>query len=92
MRWNALKNGELLNAAEEHGFDAMVTGDKNMSYQQNLQSRKLALIVLADMDWPTLKQNPAPILAAIDRATSGSFTRLTEPARPLRDNPFRAGL
>lgn len=92
MRWNALKNGELLKAAEEYGFDAMITGDKNLGYQQNLKGRKLALIVLADTNWPTLKQNPAPVLAAIDQAIPGSFTRLTEPALPRRDNPFRAGL
>jgi hypothetical protein len=33
------------------GFEAMVTGDKNISYQQNLENRKLALIVLPTTDW-----------------------------------------
>jgi hypothetical protein len=32
----ALKNGKLLDAAEEEGFDVLVTGDKSLSYEQNL--------------------------------------------------------
>jgi len=44
--WNTLKNGELLNAAEQAGFDLFVTTDKNLRYQQNLTARKIAIIVL----------------------------------------------
>ncbi len=51
----------------------MVTGDKNMSYQQNLTARRLAIIILTDTDWPTSKQHPAPIAAALAEATPGSF-------------------
>ena len=79
LGWDALKNGDLLSAAETEGFAVMVTGDKNMSYQQNLEGRRLALVILANTDWPTLRRNPAPIMAALDEATPGSFKRLTEP-------------
>jgi len=34
--WGALRNGELLQAAEAEGFDALVTTDQNLQYQQNL--------------------------------------------------------
>jgi hypothetical protein len=34
--WDRLRNGELLTAAEEAGFDVLLTTDKNMRYQQNL--------------------------------------------------------
>ncbi len=87
LGWDTLRNGDLLNAAETSGFEAMVTGDKNMIYQQILEGRRLALVILADTDWPTLKENPAPIVAALDEATPGSFRLLTEPAlarRPVR--------
>ncbi|MDQ2773525.1 MAG: hypothetical protein M3Y57_01145 [Acidobacteriota bacterium] len=50
----------MLNAAERAGFDVMVTGDKNLSHQQNLKKRKLALVVLATNDWNVIKQNPTP--------------------------------
>jgi predicted nuclease of predicted toxin-antitoxin system len=64
LAWDALKNGELLSAAEANGFEFMVTGDKNMSYQQNLEGRRLAVLIPANTDWPTLQGNPAPIVAA----------------------------
>ncbi len=41
-----LKNGELLSAAEAAGFDALVTVDQNIPDQQNLDGRKIALIIL----------------------------------------------
>jgi hypothetical protein len=35
MGWSNIENGELLAAAEEQ-FDALVTTDQNLRYQQNL--------------------------------------------------------
>jgi predicted nuclease of predicted toxin-antitoxin system len=55
MGWADLENGELLNAAEAAAFAVMVTCDKNLSYQQNLRGRKLALIVLSTNNWNILK-------------------------------------
>jgi len=43
--WHLLKNGELLQAAEDAAFDVMVTSDKGIKYQQNLTGRKIALVV-----------------------------------------------
>lgn len=34
--WSRLENGALITAAEAAGFDALVTTDKNLKYQQNL--------------------------------------------------------
>jgi hypothetical protein len=45
--WDKLKNGELLAAAEQAGFDLFLTTDKNMRYQQNLAARTIAIIVLS---------------------------------------------
>ena len=36
--WDKLKNGDLLRAAEEAGFEVLVTPDKNIRYQQNLEN------------------------------------------------------
>lgn len=76
MGWQELNNGDLLAVAERSGFDVMVTGDKNLAYQQNLTGRKLALIVLPTIDWNLLQRDPTPIVAAIHRAKPGSFERL----------------
>jgi hypothetical protein len=42
-----LENGELLDAAEQGGFDMLVTCDKNVPYQQNFKDRKLAVVILS---------------------------------------------
>jgi hypothetical protein len=39
--WHMLQNGELLNAGEAEGFDAIITTDQNIRYQQNLVGRRL---------------------------------------------------
>ncbi len=59
MAWAALTNGELLAAAEGAGFDVMVSGDKNLVYQQNLAGRKLALVVLGTNSWKRIKLDTA---------------------------------
>ena len=38
LGWDRLSNGDLLTAAEQAGFDAFLTADKNLRYQQNLYS------------------------------------------------------
>ena len=41
-----LKNGLLLEAAEEAGFDVLITVDQNIPAQQNLGGRRIALVIL----------------------------------------------
>ena len=45
MGWSGFKNGKLL-ALAAHDFDALVTVDKNLPYQQNLTTLPIALVVL----------------------------------------------
>ena len=35
--WNGIKNGELLKLLIDNSFDALLTFDKNLQHQQNLQ-------------------------------------------------------
>ena len=46
MGWTELKNGELLDAAEAAGFEVLITSDKNLRHQQNLSSRRIAIVEL----------------------------------------------
>jgi hypothetical protein len=73
MGWSELENGELLRAAEVAGFAVMVTGDKNISSQQNLRDVELALVVLSTNNWNVLKHNPRPVVEAVDAAKPGSL-------------------
>ena len=45
MGWDSIKNGELLALAAPE-FDAFVTVDRNLSFQQNLAPLDIAVIVL----------------------------------------------
>ncbi len=44
--WAGLKNGALLTKAEAAGFAALITGDQNMPFQQNIAARRLGVLVM----------------------------------------------
>ena len=44
--WSGIKNGALLTLAAEHGYDALISADKNMSYQQSADSLPVSVVVL----------------------------------------------
>lgn len=44
--WAGLKNGALLTRAEAAGFEVLITGDKNMPFQQNIAKRRLGVVVM----------------------------------------------
>ncbi|HEX8427736.1 hypothetical protein [Hymenobacter sp.] len=46
MEWQGKKNGELLRLMEAFGFEALLTGDKQMQYQQNWRRYSLPVLVL----------------------------------------------
>lgn len=45
MGWSGLKNGALLAEAEKQ-FDVFLTGDRNLSFQQNATQFNMAVVVL----------------------------------------------
>src|SRR5688572_28259987 len=45
MGWTGLSNGELLRQAAD-SFDAVLTADQNIEFQQNLTALPIALVVL----------------------------------------------
>jgi hypothetical protein len=77
--WDALTNGELLDAAEAAGFDVLLTTDRNIRYQQNLTGRKLAIVVLGKARWRVIKRRLTEIAAAASSATPGSYTEVEFP-------------
>jgi len=71
----------LLRAAEETGFDVLLTTDKNMRYQQNLAGRRIAIIVLGNGLWPFVKPMLPQVVAAVNAAKLGSYTEVEIPSR-----------
>ena len=78
--WDRLRNGDLLTAAEEAGFDLLLTTDKNMRYQQNLAGRKIAIVVLGQQQWPRLRPHIQRVIEAVNAATPGSFAEVDIPS------------
>ena len=76
LGWQGLENGALLDAAEQAGFDLLLTCDQNVRYQQNFTSRKLALVVLSSNHWPTLRGIAARIATAVDFVQTGQIVRV----------------
>jgi hypothetical protein len=79
LGWSALKNGELLAHAEAEGFEALVTTDRNLKYQQNLTDRRIAIIVLSTTSWPRIRANVSLVLRAIDLAVPGGCSEVQIP-------------
>jgi hypothetical protein len=79
--WHELQNGDLIQQAEEAGYELLVTTDKNIRYQQNLKGRVLAILVLGNQQWPDVKLHIERIVDAVNAATPGSYTEVEVPHR-----------
>lgn len=79
--WSQLLNGELLRAAEEAGFDILLTKDKNLIYQQNLSNRKIAIVALERSRWSLIEAVLPRIVSAVNAARPDSYTLVDIPDR-----------
>lgn len=67
--WSGIKNGKLL-ALAAAGFDAFVTVDKNLPYQQNTATLPIAILVL------DAKSNELPYLLPLMPALEATLKHL----------------
>src|SRR5271165_5575571 len=79
--WDRLANGELIAVAEAAGFELLLTTDKNLRYQQNLEGRKIAFVVIGNQQWPTLRRYVERVVVAVNAATPGQLCRRGHPVR-----------
>jgi hypothetical protein len=61
MGWAGLKNGELLQAAEDDGFAVFLTGDQTLAQEQNLAGRRLAVVALSAIQLPIIRESLARV-------------------------------
>ena len=71
-----LKNGDLPDEAQDKGFEVMVTADRNLAYQENLDNRRVAIVVLPSGNWPAVKAQIIEVVQAIDESEPGGFKEL----------------
>ena len=75
-RWNLLKNGDLIRLAEGEGFEVFVTTDSNLKYQQDLQTRTIAIVALLSTNWPKIRKKTLVVIAAIEAAAKGTYSEI----------------
>ena len=79
LGWGGMSNGDLLNKAEQAGFDVFLIADKNLRYQQNLVHRRIAILELWTNHRPTLEKHFPKIRAAVEGMATGAYRILEEP-------------
>ena len=79
LGWGQLKNGELLQQAEQHGFEVLVTTDQNLKYQQHLDTRSIAIVVLGVTSWPRLQKIVPVIVEALQNIKASDYLEIVVP-------------
>ena len=79
--WDTLSNGELLDRAEEAGFEVLITTDQSLPYQQNMSNRRIAVVVLMNADWNRISRQTERIRAALDGIEPGEAREVPIPTR-----------
>jgi hypothetical protein len=79
--WKGLHNGALLRSMRDAGYEALVTVDRRMEYQQNIPRSGLGMIVLHALRARIQELAPlAPAIAdALDRLEPGMVIHLPPP-------------
>jgi hypothetical protein len=74
--WSQLQNGDLLDHAEASQYDAFITTDMNLRYQQNLSKRVIRILVLSTTSWPRIRNQVEDIKKALDDLKEGGYVEL----------------
>jgi hypothetical protein len=75
LGWSGLANGDLLKQAEAQ-FDLLITTDQNLRYQQNLDGRRLAILVLPTTSWPEISKHEAEVTTTVSAIKPGEYREL----------------
>ncbi|MGP0075937.1 MAG: DUF5615 family PIN-like protein [Bryobacteraceae bacterium] len=76
LAWQGLENGELLDAAEQTGFNILLTCNQNVRHQQNFAGRRLSVVILFTNHWPSLRLVADGIATRLDFVQSGQVVIL----------------
>lgn len=66
QRWSGLRNGVLLRAAVDAGFDVFITNDASIEFQQNV--RRIGIAVIAIVGFRNRMEDLRPLLPRIYEA------------------------
>jgi len=63
----------LLSAAEKASFELFVTTDQNLRYQQNMEKRRIAILVLPTTRWSQISAHGSEIVSVINTVVAGEY-------------------
>ena len=75
LGWNGTRNGELIQRIDGI-YDVLVTGDKNLRYQQNLRERKVSIVELPFTRIKSLHSRIDDIAQAIRDSSTSSYIQI----------------
>ena len=78
--WSGITNGALLSLAEKE-FDVLITSDQNLKYQQNLSSKRLAVVQLPTNQVPTVTKLASVIQERLEAIQVGEFIEIPLPVQ-----------
>ena len=73
--WSGKQNGELIGLIDGR-FDVFITGDKNLRYQQRIETRQIAIIELPFTRLRSLEPYLDQIRAAILNSVAGDYIQV----------------
>jgi hypothetical protein len=75
QRWLGLRNGVLLRAAVDAGFEVLITADKSLRHQQNLAAIGISVVLIMRVRNRITDLRPLlpRVLAAISQARKGEI-------------------
>ena len=79
LGWATLANGDLLDRAEEAGYEVLITTDQSIRFQQNLAGRGIGIVVLMEARWPYVRLRTADIREAIKAVQPGEAREVPIP-------------
>lgn len=59
--------------AEQEGYELLITTDRNLRYEQNLDNRNIAIVVLMTTSWPRIQRQTDRVQAVVDAIQSGTY-------------------
>lgn len=84
-------NGDLIDEAVRRGYDLLLTADRRMQKQQDIEGKPLRVVVLTRPDVAKATKQINEIREAIATAKPGQFTRVIAPrTQPQRQVTFEA--
>ena len=63
-------------ALEKSGFDAFISNDKRLEFDQDVSRLRFAVLLLSTNHWPTVRTNVSNIAIALATAKPGTITKV----------------